>query len=422
MAGNISWIIADKIFRIFTGLIVTAWMARYLGPGNFGIYNYGLAFISFFSILSTLGIDQILLRDIVRYEQDRDEILGTTFLLRFAGSTLCVTFATLTIYILKHGQPVLTGLVFLFSLSTLFQSFEVIEVFFKSKVLIRFPIIAKGIPFILINLFKVVLILSQASLIWFGAAYAIELFLCATGMVIAYKKYKFEIAKWTFGFSRAKYMLRQNLPLFFSSLAVVFYTRFDQILLGGMIDSHSVGIYAAATKITEISYILPVAIITTVAPSLTKLHTQDIDRYRLRTQKFFNIMTLIGFAVIIPAIILSPYIIRLIYGAKYVTSSSVFSIHIWTFLLVSWGVVKELILVTEGNQNVSLYSTVIAMAINICLNLLLIPRLQENGSAVSAVVSQFVSVSLSLLIFRRSRNIVKQQLISLIRFYDIKPD
>ena len=116
MIGNISWIIGDKIARILIGLIVTAWLARYLGPDNFGLFNYGLAFVSFFSILSSLGIEQILLRNIVRYEKDSDEILGTTFLLRFAGSTLCVILATISIYIFKPDQPILKGLVFLFSL------------------------------------------------------------------------------------------------------------------------------------------------------------------------------------------------------------------------------------------------------------------------------------------------------------------
>jgi len=420
MMGNISWIIGDKLMRIFAGLYVTAWIARYLGPGDFGIYNYALAFVAFFTILSTLGIDQILLREIVHHEGERDEILGTTFFMRIIGSTLCVSLATLVIFLLKPGQSSTIVLVFLFSFSTLFQSFDVIEVFFKSQVLIRFSIVAKGIPFIIMNVVKIWLVLHGASLAAFGVAYAVEMFLCAIGMVVAYKRYRFAIFNWKPGIERAKHLFRENLPLLFSSLAVMFYMKIDQILLGEMIDTRAVGIYTAATKVTEISYLLPVAIITTVAPSLTKLFQQDKVKYKVRTQKFFNLMTLISMVVIVPVMLLAPFIIHLLYGQKYEQSSFILSIHIWTFFFVSWGVVKELILVTEGNQRISLYTTICAMVVNITLNFILIPRYHEVGAAIAAITAQFVSVNLSLGLFKSSRRILKQEFISLYRFYDIR--
>jgi PST family polysaccharide transporter len=420
MAKNMGWIIGDKLMRIFAGLYVTAWIARYLGPDDFGVYNYALAFVAFFTIFSTLGIDQILLREIVHHEDKRDEILGTTFLMRMTGSLLCVTFATLVMYIIKHGQNITVEMVFLFAVSTIFQSFDVIEVFFKSQVLIRFSIVAKSIPFIIMNVVKIWLVLHHASLVWFGAAYTVELFLCSIGMVVAYKRYRFVIFNWKFSMERARHLFKQNLPLLFSSLAIMFYMKIDQILLGELIGTRAVGIYTAATKITEISYLLPVAIITTVAPSITKLFQVDKVRYQERKQKFFNLMTLISLMVIVPIMLLSPFIIRLLYGQKYQQSELILAIHVWTFFFVSWGVVKELTLVTEGIQHISLWTTLIAMAVNVILNFTLIPIYHEVGAAIAAIAGQLVSTTLAPGLFRASRSILRQEITSLYKFYDIR--
>src|SRR5436190_8058634 len=59
---NASWLILEKGFSLFVGLIVTISVARYLRPESFGLLNYSLSFVSIFSAFSTLGIDQIIVR------------------------------------------------------------------------------------------------------------------------------------------------------------------------------------------------------------------------------------------------------------------------------------------------------------------------------------------------------------------------
>ncbi len=57
---------AEKICRVFGALVVGIWLARYLGPDDFGVFNYALAYISFFMLFVNFGFDQIVVREIVK--------------------------------------------------------------------------------------------------------------------------------------------------------------------------------------------------------------------------------------------------------------------------------------------------------------------------------------------------------------------
>ena len=80
---NISWLLVDRLFRVVGGIFVSIWVARYLGPADFGKLNYSIAYSSFFLIFVSLGLDQILVREIVRKPKLTKFFLGTALSVRF---------------------------------------------------------------------------------------------------------------------------------------------------------------------------------------------------------------------------------------------------------------------------------------------------------------------------------------------------
>ncbi len=50
--GNSAWQVADKIVRMGVAVVVSLWVARYLGPHSFGQLNYALALTSVFGAIS----------------------------------------------------------------------------------------------------------------------------------------------------------------------------------------------------------------------------------------------------------------------------------------------------------------------------------------------------------------------------------
>lgn len=69
---------------------VGVYVARYLGPANFGLLSYAGSFVGLFAAIGTLGVDSILVRELVKDEKRRDELLGTTFVLKVIALFLCL--------------------------------------------------------------------------------------------------------------------------------------------------------------------------------------------------------------------------------------------------------------------------------------------------------------------------------------------
>jgi PST family polysaccharide transporter len=419
--GNTGWLIFDRVLRMTVGIYVTVWVARYLGPEQFGLLNYAFALTAIISLLSTLGLEQIIIRDLVKESSLKNVTLGTAFVLKLSGSFFSIILSILIVSVMRPGEYLTIFIVAIISLGTLFQSSDVIDLFFKSQVQSKYPVLSKSIPFIIINLFKIYLITNNAPLITFAWAAMAEVAFGALGLIIAYRLTKNNIKEWKFTYKRAKELLFESWPLLLSGIAVLIYMRIDQIMLGQIVGDTSVGHYSAALKLSEVWYTIPIAIMNSATPIITKSFTTDLSQYYVRLQKLFNLMTFIGLGLAIPTTFLAPLIIQVIYGKEYLVSATILSIHIWTSILVGWGLLKDMILVTQGLVKIILVTTLVGAICNVLLNLTLIPYYYGVGAAWATLISQVISVSGVLLFFKQTRIFTGMQIKSLFKFYDIVP-
>jgi polysaccharide transporter, PST family len=75
IVNNISWLLFDRIIRLGVAFVIVAWIARYLGPEQFGIFNYANSLVAMVAVLSTFGLDQLVVRDLVREPTCKHEAL-----------------------------------------------------------------------------------------------------------------------------------------------------------------------------------------------------------------------------------------------------------------------------------------------------------------------------------------------------------
>ena len=88
IAGNTGWLFADRMIRMGVGVIVWIWIARYLGPDQFGLLNYSIAFVALISPIAVLGLDNLVIRDVVQNPELKEELLGTAYAMRASGGIL----------------------------------------------------------------------------------------------------------------------------------------------------------------------------------------------------------------------------------------------------------------------------------------------------------------------------------------------
>ena len=402
---NIGWLSGDRVLRMGMGLIVGAWVARYLGPQQFGLLNYATAFVALFAVLASLGLDQIVVRDIVRKPTYRDKILGTTLILKLIGSLVTVALTTSMIGWLRPGDQLTLWLVGIIAAVTLFDAFNTIDFWFQSQVKSKYTVIAKNTAFILATLARIILIQTQAPLISFAWVLVAESAIGGVGLAIAYQVKGESLLGWRVSWQQIKTLLHESWPLIISNLAIMLYMRIDQIMLGQLVGDQSVGIYSAGVRIAEIWYFFAIAIVNSVTPSIVKSKQQSETIYYNKLQKLFNLMVIISLAIALPMTFLSKLIIVVIFGSQYAAAATVLAIYVWSAVFGFFGWVKGVWIVTEGYTVFALVSTCCGALMNILLNFWLIPHYQENGAALASVISYSFTDYLICLIYPPARRL-----------------
>jgi len=385
---NIGWLFADKFVRMAVGLLVGVWVARYLGPEQFGMINYAISFVALFGTFAALGLKNIVVRDLVREPGKSNATLGTVFLLQLMGALFAFALLTLAISYFRPDDIELGALVAVFGFALVFKSTESVKYWFESQVQSKYTVWVDNGAFLIIALVKVLLILNGASLIHFAFAALAESALLAIGLLIMYQWRGGHILMWQVRFNRMQTLLRDSWPLMLSGFTIMIYMRIDQIMIGQMLGNEAVGLYSAAIGISELWYFIPMIVASSMFPSIIKARKQSEALYYQRFQKLFNIMVLMTLAIAIPITFMSEWLIVLLYGEAYAESSTVLSIHIWAGVFVSLGVVSGNWYVLENLQMHAFYRTALGAVVSVLANLILIPGYGIIGAAIGTALAQ----------------------------------
>lgn len=402
---NTSWLLVEKLLRIFVGLFVGVWIARYLGPENFGILSYSQSFAAIFSVIATLGIDNLLVRELLNDQKKINIILGTSFWLKLLGSFLTLIFLYISLSFTNNDQQI-KFFILIIGATTLFQSFNVFDFYFQSQVLSKYVVYANILSLIIISLLKITFIIQGRDLDVFVYLILFESILLAMSLAFFFFKnsnFKIQIPK--FNKNIANLLIKDSWPLIFSGILISIYMKIDQVMIKEILGSKEVGEYAAAVKISEAWYFIPGLITSSLFPALMNAKKKDEDLYNKRIQGLYKLIIWISIIFIIPLVLLSDILIDFFYGDAYVEATNVLVIHIWSGIFVFLGLVSEKWLIIENLQKISLYNTAVGALINITLNFLLINKIGINGAAWATLASYAFSQYFMLLIWNKTRKI-----------------
>jgi O-antigen/teichoic acid export membrane protein len=160
---NIGWLFFDKILRMGVGLFVGVWVARYLGPEQFGLFNFATAFTALFGAVATLGLQGIVVRDIVNDPSCKEETLGTAALLHLIGGTLAYGLDHGGIFWVRPDDPLARTMVAIVGSVMLLQTGQVAVYWFESQVQSKYTVWVQNAVFLVMAATKVVLIFNHAT-------------------------------------------------------------------------------------------------------------------------------------------------------------------------------------------------------------------------------------------------------------------
>ena len=385
---NTSWLFLEQAVRMGVGLFISVWIIRYLGPDRYGILSYAQSMVLLLGAVAKLGIDHVLVRELVRKEYRTGTLLGTALMLKLIGATVVVlTLATATD--VMDMEPVTRLLVLIIAAGTLFKSFDVIGLFFESQVRSKYTVSANMFGFIILVLTKITLLLTKAPLVAFAIVIGGESALYAASLLYYYQRLKLPIGSWSVDRSLMGVLLQQSWPLILSGIAINIGMRIDQIMLKSYMDAASVGVYAAGVKIAEVFNFLPMIIGRSLYPKIVSMDMEK-EEHKMRRMVRDVFYALVGVSLLVT---LASYpTVMILYGEGYEESYMVVSILIWTIPIVYSGIMTNRILLKHNQSRIIFIRQTQEAVVNIGLNLFLIPRYGITGAAAATLLAMICTM------------------------------
>ncbi len=406
---NTSWLFAENMFRMFFGLFVGVFVARYLGPDRYGLLSYAQSFAAIFSIIATMGIDGILVRELVAKPQKYNVLMGSAFIIHLFGAFISMFFLIATIYCCNINDSYTNKLIIIITTSVFFQSFMVIDSHFRAEVYSKYIMYASFMTVTIISILKIVLVIMSAPLIYFAWAILFNSIILALHQVVFYYKNNMSIFKWSYTAIQIREFLKDGWPLILSGIATAVYMNTDKIMLKELLNAKGVGEYAVASSISSVWYFVPMIISSSLFPAIVKAKKQGENIYLKRLQQLYDLVTWIAIIIAIFMTLFSDWLVQLLFGEAFANASGVLTIHIWTGVFIAlWAVASKWFTIENLLQNI-MYRTFIGALLNIVLNYMMIPKYGVEGAAWATLISYVFINYLSMAIFTKTRKSFYQQ-------------
>lgn len=416
--ANTWWLFAEKILRIVVGLLVGVWVARYLGPERYGLFSYAQSFVGLFSVVATLGLDSILVRELVKDESKRDILLGTAFRLKILGAAAVMLLLAAAVQFTSNDGYT-NALVFIVASATIFQSFNVIDLYFQSKVLSKYVALANTVSLALLSLLKIACILLKAPLVTFAFLVLLDGVVLAAGFVFFYRRKNLSVRAWRFDTETAKSLLAESWPLILSGGALMIQARIDQVMIREMLGNAETAYYSIALRLIEAFGFIPVVLDSSLFPALAKAKYISEELYQNRYLNYYRLSFFLFLLTATPIYLFSEKIIVILYGKAYQPAGVLLSLMATRLFFTNIGTARSAFINIESLFKYSLCSMITGTVVNVVCNFLLIPSYGSAGAIVATILSFSTTIFFLDAFYRKTRSNVKLQLVAIVSFFKI---
>ncbi|TDQ09850.1 flippase [Pedobacter metabolipauper] len=396
---NTGWLMIARVGSLGIKILVGFALANYLGASQLGILTYPTSFVTFFVAAAALGVDGFVTRELLRFPEKKNELMGTAFVLKVTGGLTIIPLIYFAYLVYSSVKPLETpfSYILILSFTGILQAFNIIDSYFQSRTQGKYIMTVQIAGNLISAATKLLLIILGAGLTWFVFALLFDVLLLAAGYLYIYQRNGGSILNWKFEGTIAKFLLRNSWPLAFSAVLVSIYMSIDKLMVEYYLGKAELGIYGTVVSLAESWYFIPVAIVTSVFPAIMNARRDDLVRYQRRMQNMYDLMVWISLSLAIFMTFAASLIYR-IFLPKFLSGAPVLSIHIWAGIFVFLGSASGQFLIAEGYIKLSMMRTAMGAVVNIVLNIFWIPKYGIAGAAYATLIAYFVSTFWILLI------------------------
>ena len=386
---NASWLMFGKVMQMLLSLIVGVLTARYLGPKNYGLINYGASYVALFSSLCTLGINSIIVKEFIDKPKQQGEAIGTTLVLRAIASLLSIVTIMSVVFVVDGDERTTIIVVAICSLSLFFHIFEVFNYWFQSQYKSKVTAIVTFTAYAIVSIYKIILLVKDADIYWFAFSTSLDYICVAALLYLTFRKNKGP--RLSFSKIKAKEILTKSYHYILAGMMVSIYGQTDKFMLKQMLDESAVGYYATSTAICGMWTFVLAAIIDAMVPRIAELHKNNKEEYYKKNRQLYAIVFYLSIFVSLFFLIFGELVVKILYGESYLPAVQPLKIITWYTAFSYLGTARNIWMVCENKQKYLKYIYVGAAVMNVIMNLILIPIWGTSGAAAASLLTQIAT-------------------------------
>lgn len=394
---NASWIIGIQIVKSLLGLVISMLTARFLGPSNFGLINYAASIVAFVTPIMYLGLNGVLVQEIVNTPEKEGEILGTSVTMTFLSSLLCVIGVISFAAAVNRGERETVIVCALYSTLLIFQSLELLNYWFQAKLLSKYASGVALFAYAVISGYKIYLLAAHKSIYWFALSNALDYMIIVVGLFIVYKR--LGGGRLRLNLSTARRLWGKSRYYIVSNMMIAIFAQTDRIMLKLMINDAATGYYSAAVACAGMTGFVFSAIIDSFRPMIFDDKKNNEKQYEKDMCRLYGIIIYLSLIQSLAITLFSGLIIQILYGAAYSASINALKLIVWYTTFSYLGSVRNIWILAENRQKYLWIINLSGALANVALNYILIPITGIMGAALASLVTQiFTNVIIGFII------------------------
>lgn len=365
----------------FTSFLV---MAKSFGSSQFGVLSYALSFTSLLFPLSELAYTTIVTRFLTLGHSPID-LLRKSLFLRSIGYVSILAVVLLVSELMNLPKDI-KSVIIIVALASLMDIFTIYKAYFDSELKSKYYTYSQSLGTVIGSLARIFISLYNPDILFIGISYVIEKTLTASLIFYFFKKARKKVTMEKYLPTTTSKLFLQSLPLIITNFLILINFKVDQLLIEHFLNSEAVGRYAVVARLSEVWYLIPMALFTSYFPMIVKGEGSG-KSYLPLISKIVRCLLICSVLISIIATIFGEVFILKLFGQDYKGVGSILSIHIWASIAFFVGHPISKILIAKKLIWINLHGKIIAAFLNVGLNLILIPRYGLNGAAAASLIS-----------------------------------
>jgi O-antigen/teichoic acid export membrane protein len=402
-----TYLVSEKMLKFVVGFFVHAMVARHLGPDHFGKLSYAIKTVNIFYTFSIFGVDEIILSELIGHRYARSDVLKTVFRIRIFMSLIGIFFLGILLLVFKPEGLMFSLLIFCYGINILLQAFNIFELDFQARLSFKPLFFANNLSYLSSSALRFLGVWTHQAISFFLASYIVgELILKS----LIQKKAGFQFLKGSYNSDFASDLVKTSWPFFISSFVVILDQRLSFLFLEKYRTLEELGNYSVAVTLVDLWLFLPIAVTSSVFPTIITALNGNLQAYKVRKQYLYDIVMWLAFGFILGVALTADLVIKILYGKEYANAPEALAIYSLTVIPIFFNLVRVKLLSLEKRLNDWLVLSILCLVINFLFHYFFVPQMGVRGAIFAYLSSQLLGNF--FLIFRQ---VIRESLMSLIK-------